>query len=206
MIYYLSLGSNIAPEANIALALQELTERYQFTAVLPIVRTLPCAMVSNNSFLNTIAIIASDESPTALKKWLNNLEEAHGRNRNDPLSSAKDRPLDIDILATQASFDFAVTEQFSEPYVQASLQALAVPAEFSAGNQRQPANAKKPPMQAAANPTVAVQLATAPVCLGHRAATIDFKHASGDIFVCEDSLDAFFQRCEATFNRQQCLA
>ncbi len=188
MIYYLSLGSNLAPTEHIARALRELSERYGTVLVLPIVRTQPCAINSNNGFLNTIAVISSDESSTALKSWLNRLEMEHGRDRSDPQRSHKDRTLDIDILLGQESFDFTVAESshehFNEPYVQASIQAL----------------------QNSAHNTIDIVLPGASVALGHRAATIDFEHTSGNIFICENSLDTLLDRFEATLDRQQGFA
>lgn len=183
MIFYLSLGSNLEPEKNIGLALHELCERYQNALILPIVHTEPCAIHSTNSFLNSIALIASDESPAELKNWLNQLECAHGRDRNDPNRSAKDRTLDIDILAQQATLDFSITATFNEPYVQASIVALTSP-----------------------QSTAAVRLPGSANTLGNRAATINFDYASGDILVSEDRLDTLLQRFESTLTRQQGFA
>ena len=191
MIFYLSLGSNLAPEKNIGLALYELCERYQTALILPIVHTEPCAIHSSNGFLNSIALIASDESPAELKNWLNQLECAHGRDRTDPNRSAKDRTLDIDILAEQATLDFNITETFNEPYVQASIVALHATQGHSANKQHN---------------TAAVTLPGTQITLGNRAATIDFDHASGNILVHEDRIDTLLQRFESTFTRQQGFA
>lgn len=191
MIFYLSLGSNLAPEKHIGLALYELCERYQTALILPIVHTEPCAIHSSNGFLNSIALIASNESTSELKHWLNQLECAHGRDRTDPNRSAKDRTLDIDILAEQATLDFNITETFNEPYVQASIVALHAMQNHSANKQYN---------------TAAVPLPGTKITLGNRAATIDFDHASGNILVCEDRIDPLLQRFESTFTRQQGFA
>lgn len=195
MIFYLSLGSNLAPEKNIGLALYELCERYQTALVLPIVHTEPCAIHSTNGFLNSIALIASNESTSELKNWLNQLECAHGRDRTDPNRSAKDRTLDIDILAQQPTLDFSITETFSEPYVQASIVALHAAASNASSN-----SASKQ------HNTAAVTLPGTQNTLGNRAATIDFDHASGNILVREDRIDTLLQRFESTFTRQQGFA
>ncbi|EGN74378.1 2-amino-4-hydroxy-6-hydroxymethyldihydropteridine pyrophosphokinase [Idiomarina sp. A28L] len=198
MIYYLSLGSNLAPSEHIARALRELSERYGCILVLPIVRTEPCAINSSNAFLNTIAVVSSNESSQALKAWLNSLEAEHGRDRNDPERSHKDRTLDIDILLGQEAFDFTVAETnqqyFSEPYVQASLQALQNETVFDTEQFAHNVN------------TSDVLLPGASISLGHRAATIDFEHSSGNIFIRENSLDTLLERFEATLDRQQGFA
>lgn len=195
MIYYLSLGSNLAPTEHIARALRELSERYGTVLVLPIVQTEPCAINSNNGFLNTIAVISSDENSTALKAWLNCLEIEHGRDRSDPQRSHKDRTLDIDILLGQETFDFTVAESnheyFNEPYVQASIQALQNDGD---AHTEQSIN------------TTDIVLPGASIALGHRAATIDFEHSSGNIFIRENSLDTLLERFEATLDRQQGFA
>lgn len=198
MIYYLSLGSNLAPSEHIARALRELSERYGSVLVLPIVHTEPCAINSDNGFLNTIAVVSSNESSEALKAWLNRLEAEHGRDRNDPERSHKDRTLDIDILLGQEAFDFTVAEThreyFSEPYVQASIHAL----------QNNIHSNPAPSAQAVNTRDVLLPGATIP--LGHRAATINFEHRSGNVFICENSLDTLLERFEATLDGQQGFA
>ncbi|RUO19294.1 hypothetical protein CWE08_09920 [Aliidiomarina iranensis] len=225
VIFYLSLGSNLAPDEHIARALRELSERYGSILVLPIVRTEPCAINSSNGFLNTIAVISSKESSSALKAWLNSLEMAHGRDRNDPNRSTKDRTLDIDILLEQGCFDFSVAhsqhEAFAEPYVQASIKALdkyleqpvtndangseAQVSEANESGAKIDAEATSTPANDSVN-TTTVRIPGAPVSLGHRAATIDFEYSSGDILIAENSLNTLLQRFEATFDRQQGFA
>lgn len=182
MIYYLSLGSNINPEQHISSALEQLCKQFHAAIVFPVLRTQPCAIHSQHSFLNTIAIVVSDWSAAALKTWLNQLEEQHGRDRNDPLRSEKDRTLDIDILTAQSDFRWLSADQFDEPYIRASFMAL----------------------QQADNNTVALKLGEQ--SLGHQAATIHTHDSSGHVLVVEDSLDGLLQCFETALHRQQSLA
>lgn len=182
MIYYLSLGSNIEPEQHIRRALEQLCQQFTAAIVFPVLRTQPCAIHSQHSFLNTIAIIVTDWTAAELKTWLNQLEEQHGRDRNDPLRSEKDRTLDIDILAAQNEFQWLSADQFEEPYIRASFTAL----------------------QNAESNTVALELGEQ--SLGHRAATIYTHNSSGHVLVVEDSLDGLLQCFETALHRQQRLA
>ena len=60
--------------------------------------TVPQGMDSDNSFLNALVVFQCDVSPDELKQQLNRLEEALGRDRSDPWSGVRDRPIDVDIL------------------------------------------------------------------------------------------------------------
>lgn len=92
---YLSLGSNIAPEANLRSAIQALRERFGELTLSPVYRT-PAVGFSGADFLNAAALIESDLDPHALNDWLHALEDTHGRDRSSARFS--DRPLDIDIV------------------------------------------------------------------------------------------------------------
>lgn len=92
---YLSLGSNIEPEANLRSALLALRERFGAVIASPVYRT-PAVGFDGPDFLNAAAIIDSDLDPYALNDWLHELERAHGRVRNHVRFGS--RPLDIDIV------------------------------------------------------------------------------------------------------------
>lgn len=98
MWYLCGLGSNIQPEENLPRAVGLLADRYGPVWLSPVVRTRPEGIDTPNAFLNALAVFSTDLSPERLKCELNALEEAMGRDRSDPLSSRKDRPIDIDIL------------------------------------------------------------------------------------------------------------
>lgn len=197
MIYCLSLGSNIAPQEHIGRALAQLCQQFHAAIVYPVLRTSPCAIESERSFLNTIAVIDSDWTPEQLKQWLNQLEEAHGRNRADPERSHKDRTLDIDILTTQKQLSWLKASEFTEPYVQASIHALQTPSPQSVI------------VQVSDSSLGDSSLGDSPLgksSLGNRPATIYTNHSSGHIFVVEDTLDGLLQCFKTTLNRQQRLA
>lgn len=92
---YLSLGSNVEPEAHLRAAIDALCARFENVVVSPVYRT-PAIGFDGPAFLNAAAIIESDLEPQALNDWLHALEDAHGRDRSGPRFS--DRTLDIDIV------------------------------------------------------------------------------------------------------------
>lgn len=92
---YLSLGSNVAPERNLASAMRALRERFGALQVSPFYRTTAIGF-DGPDFLNAATVIESDLDVHALNDWLHALEDAHGRDRSGPRFG--DRPLDIDIV------------------------------------------------------------------------------------------------------------
>ena len=100
---YLSLGSNVLPEQNLASALHALRQRFGKVATSPVYRTVAIGF-EGPDFLNAAALIDSDLDAYALNDWLHALEDAHGRDRSGPRFG--DRPLDIDIVF----YDDLVTE------------------------------------------------------------------------------------------------
>lgn len=92
---YLSLGSNIAPEANLRSAIDALRTRFGVALLSPVYRTAAVGF-DGVDFLNAAAVIDSDLDAVALNEWLHALEDAHGRDRSGPRFG--DRPLDIDIV------------------------------------------------------------------------------------------------------------
>ena len=91
----LSLGSNIAPEANLRAALDALRARFGAVRASTVYR-FPAVGFDGPDFLNAAVVIESDLDPYALNAWLHALEDAHGRDRSGPRFG--DRPLDIDIV------------------------------------------------------------------------------------------------------------
>lgn len=92
---YLSLGSNLEPEANLRSALAALRVRFGEVVVSPAYR-MPAVGFDGPDFLNAAAIIDSDLDPFALTDWLHELERAHGRLRSGVKFSS--RTLDVDIV------------------------------------------------------------------------------------------------------------
>jgi 2-amino-4-hydroxy-6-hydroxymethyldihydropteridine diphosphokinase len=92
---YLSLGSNIDAERQLASALAALAARFGAVRRSPVYRS-PAVGFDGDDFLNLAAIIDSDLEAEPLNDWLHALEDAHGRRRDQPRFSS--RPLDIDIV------------------------------------------------------------------------------------------------------------
>ena len=92
---YLSLGSNVLPEQNLASALRALRERFGALLASPIYRTRAIGF-DGPDFLNAAVVLDSDLDAHELNDWLHALEDAHGRDRSGPRFG--DRPLDIDIV------------------------------------------------------------------------------------------------------------
>ena len=100
---YLSLGSNMEAERNLASAVSALRARFGALVLSPVYRTAAIGF-EGADFLNAAAIVESDLDVHALNDWLHALEDAHGRDRSGPRFG--DRPLDIDIVF----YDDLVTE------------------------------------------------------------------------------------------------
>lgn len=182
--YYLSLGSNIHPAQHLSTALHQLQAKFGHIMVWPVVCTAPVDILTQHEFYNTLVVIHSEWPPEQLKAWTNELEITCGRDRSDPMSSKKDRPLDVDVLAQQGQFDLAILAQFKEPYIQAVIRAGNQPNNI-AGCQQIEFHGRQ---------------------LGHCTAAINTHHTSGHIMVIEDSIDSLFQRFKAPFHRQQGLS
>lgn len=105
---YLSLGSNVTPERNLASALHALRERFGALLASPVYRTTAIGF-DGPDFLNAAVVLDSDLGAHELNDWLHALEDAHGRDRSGPRFG--DRPLDIDIVF----FDGLVTGGSDNP-------------------------------------------------------------------------------------------
>lgn len=93
---YVSIGSNIARERNIDLALQRLRERFGDRLRHSSIYESDPVGFEGASFYNVVVEIESDDSPLALVKFFRAVETESGRTRE----SAKygPRTLDIDLL------------------------------------------------------------------------------------------------------------
>lgn len=98
MKYLCSLGSNIEPELHFSRAkhyLAKLSDELEFSRDIV---TQPVDMKTNHPFLNALFTLDTELTAEQLKRQFNQIEETLGRDRSDPMSSVKDRPIDIDIL------------------------------------------------------------------------------------------------------------
>jgi len=92
---YLGLGSNVDARRNLRAGLNALRERFGKVECSPVYRSAAVGF-EGEDFLNACCSIETDLEPAALKVWLTDLEDRHGRKRDLPKFS--DRTLDIDIL------------------------------------------------------------------------------------------------------------
>lgn len=92
---YLSLGSNLDPEANLASGIAALREQFGGIVLSEVYRTAAVGF-DGGDFLNAAAVIETTMDPYALNAWLHALEDAHGRDRSGPRFG--NRTLDIDIV------------------------------------------------------------------------------------------------------------
>ncbi|XEI33142.1 2-amino-4-hydroxy-6-hydroxymethyldihydropteridine diphosphokinase [Aeromonas veronii] len=123
MFYLCSIGSNLDPHIHVSRALAELLAHIGPLQLSSVIRTKPVGMHSSHDFLNCLLVLESPLDAARLKQHFVALEVAHGRDRSDPLCKVHDRPLDIDILASNLSGDFAtaavdsyLTELLAELY------------------------------------------------------------------------------------------
>ncbi|MBW8368728.1 MAG: 2-amino-4-hydroxy-6-hydroxymethyldihydropteridine diphosphokinase [Arenimonas sp.] len=92
---WLSLGSNLDAEANLAAAARALRARFGAVVFSPVYRT-PAVGFEGPDFLNAAAVLDTDLDPFALNDWLHALEDSQGRQRGGARFSS--RTLDIDIV------------------------------------------------------------------------------------------------------------
>jgi 2-amino-4-hydroxy-6-hydroxymethyldihydropteridine diphosphokinase len=92
----IGLGSNIAPETNLAAGVRLVAEHVQVTGTSAVYRTPPWGGVEQADFLNGILQVESDLEPLALLDLLQDVERRRKRVRtvvNGP------RTLDLDLVA-----------------------------------------------------------------------------------------------------------
>ena len=92
---YLGLGSNVDARNKLAAGVAALRERFGAVECSPAYQSEAVGF-DGEDFLNACCRIQTDMQPEALKAWLTELEDRHGRKRDLPKFA--DRTLDIDIL------------------------------------------------------------------------------------------------------------
>jgi len=94
-VVYLGLGSNVAPEKNLRLGVNELRRRY---GDLVISSTYQNAAVGfeGDDFWNLVVGFESDDGPASIHDEIEVIHELAGRQRGTDRYSS--RPLDIDLL------------------------------------------------------------------------------------------------------------
>ena len=104
---YITLGSNIEPEQNLAQAVRLLSQQVQVITCSSVYRTPPQGYTEQADFLNMALELKTDLSPENLKsEVLAGIEQALGRVR-DPHNKNAPRTIDLDIaLWDDRSFDY----------------------------------------------------------------------------------------------------
>lgn len=97
MRMFLSIGSNVEPRKNLALALAELARRFEVVAVSPVYRTAPVGDPGQPDFWNLAVELATDETPLRVHLELRAIEDALGR-RRDPARPFGPRTVDLDLV------------------------------------------------------------------------------------------------------------
>jgi 2-amino-4-hydroxy-6-hydroxymethyldihydropteridine diphosphokinase len=92
---WVSIGSNIEPEANVRGAVAALQRRFGALTVSTVYRTEAVGF-EGQPFLNLVVGFDTDESPVEVFDALRAVEDAQGRTRSGPKFSA--RTLDLDLL------------------------------------------------------------------------------------------------------------
>ncbi|WP_051986080.1 2-amino-4-hydroxy-6-hydroxymethyldihydropteridine diphosphokinase [Pseudidiomarina salinarum] len=96
-LFLCSMGANIRPEQHFAAA-QELIAGLGVARYSRAIYTKPVAIETSSDFLNALFLLETGCTAAELKQRFNQIEVALGRDRSDPQSSQKDRPMDIDII------------------------------------------------------------------------------------------------------------
>jgi len=94
-IVYLGLGSNISPEQNLRMAMQELRRRFHVRKLSSIYRNQPVGF-DGDDFLNLVIEASTDLSPLEVTSVIEDIHLLTGRQRDGKRFSS--RELDIDLL------------------------------------------------------------------------------------------------------------
>ncbi len=92
---YLGIGSNVDTRTNVLAGVRALRQQFGDISLSPVYQSASVGF-DGNDFINLVAGVETDLQPLEMKRFLNRLEDHHGRQREVPKFS--DRTLDIDIL------------------------------------------------------------------------------------------------------------
>jgi 2-amino-4-hydroxy-6-hydroxymethyldihydropteridine diphosphokinase len=128
MFYVISIGSNIQPEQHVAEAISILAKTFGSLYLYPRVYTQAELIESSNVFINSVLVVKTQLSASALKAELCRIEELLGRDRTDPKRSIKDRSCDLDIICSQPLWSEAWKTELTESYIQQVFNPASKPA------------------------------------------------------------------------------
>jgi 2-amino-4-hydroxy-6-hydroxymethyldihydropteridine diphosphokinase len=92
---YVGIGSNLQPEKNLRIAINELGSRYQRLDLSPVYRN-PAIGFAGDDFLNMVATFDCEQTPDQLLKSFEQIHELASRVRGS--ARLVSRTLDIDLL------------------------------------------------------------------------------------------------------------
>jgi len=92
---YLNLGSNQEREKNLVSAIVDLKKHFVVAAISPVYESEAVGF-EGESFYNLCVAIDTDMTPQQINATLHEIEDQHGRDRNQPKFSG--RTLDIDLI------------------------------------------------------------------------------------------------------------
>ncbi len=135
--WFIGIGSNIDPRANVPRILDALADLVSEVVVSPIVETRPVAMDSQSDFLNLVVCVPWNDGADALKAVCVAIEASLGRDRDHEESKYRDRTADLDLLfclenSAEFSPDLLPTESYVRPQAEALcgvLKLMPMPAE-----------------------------------------------------------------------------
>jgi 2-amino-4-hydroxy-6-hydroxymethyldihydropteridine diphosphokinase len=131
---WVSVGSNIERERNVAGALEALRDRFGELVVSPLYET-PAVGFDGNAFYNLVVGFDTELRPAELHAVLKDIEYRHGRKRGEKRFAA--RTLDLDLL----TWGDAVTDEGGKPLPRDEILKYAfvlAPLADVAGDERHP--------------------------------------------------------------------
>ncbi len=127
---FVSIGSNIAPELNVARALRLLAAKTSLRAVSTVYLTEPVGGADQPSYYNCMAMLESDMPPLELKQGvLHGIEDELGRTRQEDRNAPRTIDLDLvlynDVVLKTDSLVLPDPEIRSRPFLAGPLYELA---------------------------------------------------------------------------------
>jgi 2-amino-4-hydroxy-6-hydroxymethyldihydropteridine diphosphokinase len=111
---FVGIGSNVQPRRNVESACRRLARDARVEALSRPWWT-PAVGSDGPPFLNCVAVVESPFGSAALRRWLRDIEEEHGRVRTADRNAP--RTLDLDVLATGDSDSWRFEADLdAEPY------------------------------------------------------------------------------------------
>ncbi|HNX78283.1 MAG TPA: 2-amino-4-hydroxy-6-hydroxymethyldihydropteridine diphosphokinase [Prolixibacteraceae bacterium] len=113
----IGIGSNIAPEKNIPLAMEFLKEKVSIEKISALARTLPIGIADQPDFINGAVKISTHLSKEELQLFLKMVEDRTGRDRSQPRYGP--RTIDLDIVIWNG--EIIDPDYYSREFLQAAI-------------------------------------------------------------------------------------